>query len=200
MNELFEIQQKLKVPKNQDNEFGGFKFRSCEDILEAVKPILKEFECMLILKDEIVNKGDRYYVEATAFLYNKENKVIAENTASARESDKKKGMDEAQITGAASSYARKYCLNGLFLLDDTKDSDTNEHATELENTPEETITDEQLINLEEICQSKNFPPAETLLRMATKVFNIKKIELLPKSEFKKAQNALDNKPANKKAD
>ena len=116
------IQQNLKAPKNQVNKFGGYNYRSCEDILEAVKPLLDEQELILQLDDELVQVGERYYVKSTARLYDGEE--IIENTAYAREEETKKGMDGSQITGASSSYARKYALNGLFLIDDVKDSDT----------------------------------------------------------------------------
>jgi len=120
---LFEIQQQLKAPKNQKNSFGNYKYRSCEDILEAVKPILKELKMDMIISDEMVEVGGRVYVKAVVKLF-KGDKEVAKTSASARESLTKKGMDESQITGAASSYARKYALNGLFLIDDTKDADT----------------------------------------------------------------------------
>lgn len=120
----------LKAPKGQTNEFGKFKYRSCEDILEAVKPILAEKECILTISDDMVMLGNRFYVKATATLSCGKDSIAT--TAFARESETKTGMDAAQITGAASSYARKYALNGLFSIDDTKDVDTNEHkiATE----------------------------------------------------------------------
>lgn len=117
---LAEIQRELKAPKNQFNKFGNYKYRSCEDILEAVKPLLNEL--VLTIGDEIVNVGDRYYIKATAVLTNGEQFV--ENSAFARESLSKKGMDDAQVSGSTSSYARKYALNGLFLIDDQKDSDS----------------------------------------------------------------------------
>lgn len=120
---LNKIQQQLNVPKNQTNTFGGYKYRSCEDILSAVKPLLGD--CILAINDDIEMIGDRYYVRAVAKLSNKDGFV--ETTAYAREPEVKKGMDESQITGTASSYARKYALNGLFAIDDTKDSDTDEH-------------------------------------------------------------------------
>lgn len=130
MKELLNIQQELKAPKGQFNSFGKYKYRSAEDILESVKPILLKYECILILFDELVNIGERYYVKATARLLNKEAQTI-EVTAYAREEETKKGMDGSQITGASSSYARKYALNGLFAIDDTKDSDvTNTHGKE----------------------------------------------------------------------
>lgn len=119
---LQEIQQKLKAPKSQRNNFGGYNYRSCEDIVEALKPILAEYQAAIILSDDIVEIGGRVYVKATATL--KADKEIISVTAFAREPEAKKGMDESQITGAASSYARKYALNGLFGIDDTKDADT----------------------------------------------------------------------------
>ena len=125
---LFEIQQKLKAPKSKFNKFGKYSYRSLEDILEAVKPILKTLEYTLVIEDEIKMIGDRYYVRALAKLFNKSGEVIASNYAFAREPENKKGADESQITGAASSYARKYALNGLFAIDDCQDADaTNKH-------------------------------------------------------------------------
>lgn len=139
MKKLIEIQQKLKAPKGQYNSFGGYKYRSCEDILEAVKPLLDG--ALLTLSDEIVNIGDRYYIKATATIKD-ENEVVSVN-AFARESLDKKGMDDSQITGTASSYARKYALNGLFLIDDTKDADTDEYKENIDNrqTKLETLED-----------------------------------------------------------
>jgi hypothetical protein len=125
MEELIAIQTELKAPKSQTNNFGHYNYRSCEDILEAVKPLLKKYDCELILSDEVVMVGARIYVKATAEIHSKsDNRKV---TAYAREAEVKKGMDDSQITGAASSYARKYALNGLFLIDDNKDSDTNEY-------------------------------------------------------------------------
>lgn len=127
---LLNIQSELKAPKNQRNSFGNYNYRSCEDILEAVKPLCQKYKALLTIYDEIIHEGDRYYIKATASIYDVENgKEIIEfirNTAYARESEDKKGMDASQITGATSSYARKYALNGLFCIDDTKDADTNE--------------------------------------------------------------------------
>ena len=121
---LTKIQTELKAPKNQFNSFGKYKYRNLEDICEAVKPLLKQENVSLKISDEIIMLGDRYYVKATAILADNEKDDTLTVTAFARESLTKKGMDESQITGAASSYARKYCLNGLFLIDDTKDADT----------------------------------------------------------------------------
>ena len=122
LNELVYIQSTLKAPKNQRNTFGGYNYRSCEDIMEAVKPLLKDTNCTLVISDEIVQVADRIYVKSTATLKTPSGDVY-ENTAFAREALSKKGMDESQVTGAASSYARKYALNGLFCIDDTKDAD-----------------------------------------------------------------------------
>lgn len=120
---LSNIQSELKAPKSQYNSFGKYSYRSCEDILEAVKPICKNNKAVCTINDEIVLVGDRYYVKATAWLIDTESGERINNIAYAREEDEKKGMDGSQVTGASSSYARKYALNGLFAIDDTKDSD-----------------------------------------------------------------------------
>ena len=125
---LGEIQCELKAPKGQYNSFGKYKYRSCEDILEAVKPLLKKNGCVLKLSDDVVNIGDRFYVKATAALLSVDDDEGIFVTAWAREELEKKGQDGSQITGTASSYARKYALNGLFCIDDTKDADTDEYT------------------------------------------------------------------------
>jgi hypothetical protein len=126
------IQTELKAPKGQFNKFGKYKYRSCEDILEAVKPLLAKYGCSLTIEDTIEQIGDRYYVKATAIFRSNDKPLEPNviNTAYAREAETKSGMDASQITGTASSYARKYCLNGLFLIDDTKDADTNEYKAQ----------------------------------------------------------------------
>lgn len=130
IKKLNKIQSQLKAPKNQRNNFGGYNYRSCEDIMEAVKPLLEETGTVLTVSDDIVCVGNRIYVKATATLMDETGDHI-ENSAFAREAETKKGMDDSQITGAASSYARKYALNGLFCIDDTKDADaTNTHGKE----------------------------------------------------------------------
>ena len=121
-----DIQAELKAPKGQFNSFGKYKYRSCEDIVEAAKPVLFKHGCHLNLSDDMVQVSDRVYVKAVATVF-KGDVVIGTSTAFARESLDKKGMDDSQITGTASSYARKYALNGLFAIDDTKDADTDEH-------------------------------------------------------------------------
>ena len=165
---LLAIQSELKAPKGQYNSFGKYKYRSCEDILEAVKPICAKHKVVLTLSDEIivlgeglsqsqiikddaeeqethiVTRGQRYYIKATATLYNIEadaNGAIQKvgNTAYAREEENKKGMDGSQITGTASSYARKYALNGLFCIDDTKDADTDEYQKQQQEKDEKKL-------------------------------------------------------------
>lgn len=128
---LVKIQAELKAPKNQTNAFGKYKYRSAEDIVEAVKPILSKYGTALVITDEVVQVGDRVYVKATATLLDGTDDSISVS-GWAREEEVKKGMDSAQITGSASSYARKYALNGLFAIDDTKDADsTNDHKDEV---------------------------------------------------------------------
>lgn len=125
MKELISIQAKLEAPKGNYNSFGKYKYRSCEDILQAVKPLLTENNCFITISDEIIEIGGRFYVKATATITNEEGKSFS-TTAYAREDDKKTGMDLSQLTGSTSSYARKYALSGLLAIDDEKDSDTME--------------------------------------------------------------------------
>jgi hypothetical protein len=150
MNELSQIQHELKAPKGQFNNFGNYKYRSAEDILEAVKPLLFNYACHLTITDDIQLIGDRYYIKATATITSKDGSQSV--TAFAREEETKKGMDGAQITGAASSYARKYALNGLFCIDDTKDPDaTNDHGKK-EPARED---DDLIIAIDEVGQCDN---------------------------------------------
>lgn len=127
---LMKIQTAIKAPKNLYNKFGKFYYRNAEGICEAVKPYLEKENCSLRLTDQVVEVGGRVYVKAQAILQDNETNECTYTEAFARESEEKKGMDESQITGTASSYARKYALNGLFLLDDTKDADTDEYANQ----------------------------------------------------------------------
>lgn len=160
---LNKIQTELKAPKGQYNSFGKYKYRSCEDILEAIKPFLTETKTVLTINDEIVFIGNRFYVKATAVLTDCENEnSFIINSAFAREDDSKKGMDGSQITGASSSYARKYALNGLFAIDDTKDADTDENAkqqgkAEQKQEPER-ITKEDVQLMRNLCTQKGLNP------------------------------------------
>jgi essential recombination function protein len=136
---LLKAQVELKAPKGQYNSFGKYKYRSCEDILEALKPVLDKLKLTLFIKDDVIEVNTRNYVKATIILVNTEKPdEIIETSALAREEETKKGMDGSQITGASSSYARKYALNGMFMIDDTKDSDsTNTHGKDEAKTDEE---------------------------------------------------------------
>lgn len=137
--QLREVQQKLKAPKGQTNTFGQYKYRSCEDILEAVKPLLGEQGLTLVISDDIMQIGERIYVAAEAKVTNDDGDFVS-NKAFAREPDDKRGMDASQITGTASSYARKYALNGLFAIDDTKDADTDEYQRRTQSKQSQGIT------------------------------------------------------------
>lgn len=127
---LMAVQAELKAPKGQHNSFGKYDYRSAEDIIEAVKPLLKENGLFLNMSDEVVLVGDRYYIKATVKVVDVVTGESVQTSALARESAQKKGMDESQVTGTASSYARKYALNGLFAIDDNRDADTNEYAAQ----------------------------------------------------------------------
>jgi len=161
---LLNIQSELKAPKNQHNNFGNYDFRSAEDILEAVKPLCAKNKVLLTLTDEIITVGNRYYVKATALLTDIEGEKLSEYevNAYAREEDQKKGMDASQVTGAASSYARKYALNGLFCIDDTKDADTNAFK-EQQNKAQKQFTNKQPVQQPKLITQKQ---RERLVRIA----------------------------------
>ncbi len=164
MEELYIIQQQLNVPKNQYNPFGKYNYRSCEDILMAVKPLLEANHCTLTLQDEVQNIGERIYVKATATLTNKDGKTFI-TQAYAREEETMKGMVASQITGATSSYARKYALNGMFAIDDNRDADaTNTHGKE--KTPKQAQTAVTDANLQKALQQ---------IRAAKSIDELKKI-------------------------
>lgn len=142
---LLNIQVELKAPKSQINDFGNYNYRSCEDILEAVKPFLKKEKCVLVINDEVQKIENRYYLKAVVTLIDVENGESIQASAFAREEETKKKMDGAQITGASSSYARKYALNGLFAIDDTKDSDaTNQHDNKANNVGQQSLNKQQI--------------------------------------------------------
>lgn len=178
-NKLASIQQKLKAPKGQMNKFGGYKYRSCEDILEAVKPLLGEL--VLTISDDIVEVGGRVYVKATVSINSGSGSVST--TAFARESLDRKGMDDSQITGSASSYARKYALNGLFCIDDTKDADaTNQH-----DKPS-VIDESQLAVIYDLLDK-----TDSDIEKFCKAFHIEGVEAMPSNAFDKAMAALNRK-------
>jgi hypothetical protein len=165
---LLAVQAELKAPKGQTNSFGKYKYRSCEDILESVKPLLKKYNATLVISDSLELIGERYYIKATATFQDVETDGIIENTAYARESAEKKGMDDSQVTGATSSYARKYALNGLFLIDDTKDADTDEIRNQqkskeerdfdkkVEKDKKSTISAKDQETLKNVCERKGY--------------------------------------------
>lgn len=192
--ELFEklmnIQSELKAPKTQRNDFGKYNYRSCEDILEAVKPLLLKYKATMTITDDIVMVGDRIYVKATATICDIENGRSVSNTAFAREEETKKGSDGSQITGASSSYARKYALNGLFLIDDTKDSDaTNESVREKKTEPKKEvvkqevkkITDEQKKEINSLFDDKLMA---TMLDYAKTKYKVNSLDELSEDQAK----------------
>lgn len=174
---ISKIQAELKAPKGQLNKFGNYRYRSAEDIIEAVKPLLAKYNYYLLLGDEIIAIENRIYVKATAAIMNEDNQQIARVTAWAREEEMKKGMDAAQITGSASSYARKYALNGLFAIDDTKDADAT-------NTHQDEITEEERMYLITLLETTSYDD-ETKDKLAYKVNNI-----TTKEQYQKALGSL----------
>lgn len=179
------IQSKLKAPKNQYNAFGKYHYRNQEDILEALKPILAELGYSLTLSDEVVEVGGRVYVKATCTLFNKTVEPIATNTGWAREPEERKGTDASQLTGATSSYARKYALNGLFLCDDTKDADA------LPPAQDEYISEDQHKQIMDYVDSfQSFDEATFLKKV---VGGAESLDKIPASKFKQAMAALEAK-------
>ena len=159
MKDLLNVITELKAPKGQRNNFGNYNYRSCEDILEAVKPLLLKYGLMMSINDDVVSVLDRVYVKATVTVWNdKESKQVS---AFAREAETKKGMDESQITGAASSYARKYALNGMFLIDDTKDADSQDNT---KHAPPQGITEKHAQKKPEIDKASVMGEIITLLK------------------------------------
>lgn len=154
LKKLARLQKELKVPKDLKNDFGGFNYRSAEGICKAVKPLLDAEGLVLTLSDEVVQSGNRTYIKAVAELFDIESGESIKTEAFAREQETKKKMDESQVTGAVSSYARKYALSGMFLLDDTKDPDSNEYYREAARA-EQTITYEQAEALHRYMEANN---------------------------------------------
>ena len=166
---LSQIQSKLNAPKGQYNSFGKYNYRNCEDILQALKPILSEHKCHVSLSDEVVIVGNRFYIKATATITDSENNSFS-TTAFAREAESKKGMDESQVTGSTSSYARKYALNGLFAIDDNKDADMlNNHA-----------------------DFTNQPVAQAAIQQGAQMGSVKQLPTLSDERFNGAVQAVKN--------
>ena len=179
------VQNELKAPKGQFNKFGNYKYRSCEDIVESVKPILNKYGIMLNLSDELVIIGERYYIKAVAGLT--DGTDVIQSVAYAREPKELKGMSESQITGTASSYARKYALNGLLAIDDTKDPDTDEFAKQTGKDEEKQVANEPKATPKQVELLSKFYKDEKLAKLL-ETNNIDKIEDLP---MKKASELLN---------
>lgn len=202
MNAILEklniIQSKLKAPKGQYSKFGNYSYRSCEDILEALKPLLAANKMTLIINDGIEQIGDRYYLKAICTLFDAETREKVSNSAFAREPESKKGMDIAQITGSTSSYARKYALNGLFAIDDTKDSDTNEYHEQTKNTKANAQRNAQGVDIlkvrNEIAQTlkaKNYD-FNKFVEYLKKTYEVEKIENLPVEKLMELKNTVSH--------
>ena len=200
---LMKIQTEIKAPKNLYNSFGKYKYRNAEGICEAVKPYLAKHNCSLTLSDDIIAVGERIYVKATAVLMDNETNECRSVSAMAREAEEKKGQDDSQITGTASSYARKYALNGLFLLDDTKDADTDEYHNQTHGKQTETDKAEAFDkNCDEVgklkisnikvniikgkCADDGVPEEKVL-----KLYKISKFEDMTEKAFQNAMNNWD---------
>ena len=206
---LLTVQTKLKAPKNRVNTFGGFNYRSCEDILEAVKPLLAEVKAIILLKDAVVQVGERYYVYSQAFFYDLESKDgtcnMVSSDAYAREPLEKTKMDPAQVTGTASSYARKYALNGLLLIDDVKDPDTDEYrieqdakVTKIDKKKKSAPAEPETSVLDEFVTDSQIKTLEMLLKKAAitaekfnQIYGLTIISELPAEKYDDAVRKLE---------
>lgn len=193
---LQHVQSILKAPKSQYNNFGNYYYRNCEDIQEAAKPIMQEVKAVLVVGDELVMVGDRYYIKATARFVDCESGEVVENTSYAREELDKKGMDASQITGSSSSYARKYALNGLFCIDDTKDADTaqeditrKEDKRSGENKQSKKLNESQVNDLIAECQrtGKDW-------KIICQMYNADKFSSMDVSQYEDCMKRFKNTP------
>lgn len=183
---LLQVQQRLKAPKSQYNKFGDFHYRSCEDIQEAVKPILAEVKAVLLVSDEVVLIGSRFYIKASAVFQDTESTEAITNIAYAREAEEKPKMDQAQITGSCSSYARKYALNGLFCIDDARDPDTAQPVQQPAKQPQQKrITGEQIDAI-----MYEAARTGTELKKVVERYGVNQITELTQEQFQKAMNAF----------
>lgn len=194
---LNKVQTELKAPKGQFNKFGNYKYRSCEDILEGLKPLLKEVGAIVLLSDSVEFVEGRYYVKARAQFVDTDTAEKIEVSAMAREDDSKKGMDSSQLTGSTSSYARKYALNGLFCIDDTKDSDATNDGSQSNTQAQKssndyTINQNQLKGLYAIASKKGFN-SETVKEHVKKRFG-KEPKELNKTEYDRVVEGYEKKP------
>lgn len=196
---LTEVQNELKAPKSRYNSFGKYNYRSCEDILEAVKPLLKSKKLAMTVKDEVYSVGDRFYIMAVVTVFDCESEEKITTTAYAREDSEKKGMDGSQITGSSSSYARKYALNGMFAIDDTKDADSwNTHGKDKSSDKKEEqkeqrvdyATDEQIGKINYMCNAN--PEFKEALPKALKKYGVNNVIQLTKEQAEELIERLKN--------
>lgn len=197
---LSQVQNELKAPKGQKNTFGNYRYRSAEDILEAVKPILKKNDLTIIISDTLENIGERYYIKATVSLCDLDMDERIQVNAYAREEETKKGMDASQITGTASSYARKYALNGLFNIDDTKDADTDEYTKRTKEEPTNDlktipISQERLDTIRELIEE-----TKTDLKKFLSYYELKSLKDINVGNVNKIEEALYIKKTKKESE
>ena len=186
---LIAIQSELKAPKSQYNNFGKYAYRNCEDILEALKPLLKEHKSTIYIADEIVTVLDRFYIKATVTFIDAETGEKIINTAYAREEECKKGMDGSQVTGASSSYARKYALNGMFAIDDTKDSDFTNTTVKGDNSA---LSEAQIKRLLAIASKVNIS-ADDVKVVVAKKFGVQDLRKMNKQQYDEICSRLEKK-------
>ena len=186
---LIAIQSELKAPKSQYNNFGKYAYRNCEDILEALKPLLKEHKSTIYISDEIVTVLERFYVKATVTFIDAETGEKIINTAYAREEEDKKGMDGSQVTGSSSSYARKYALNGMFAIDDTKDSDFTNTTVKGDNSA---LSEAQIKRLLAIASKVNIS-ADDVKVVVAKKFGVQDLRKMNKQQYDEICSRLEKK-------
>ena len=186
---LIAIQSELKAPKSQYNNFGKYSYRNCEDILESLKPLLKEHKSTIYISDEIVTVLERFYVKATVTFIDAETGEKIINTAYAREEEDKKGMDGSQVTGASSSYARKYALNGMFAIDDTKDSDFTNTTVKGDNSA---LSEAQIKRLLAIASKVNIS-ADDVKKVVAKTFGVQDLRKMNKQQYDEICSRLEKK-------
>ena len=186
---LIAIQSELKAPKSQYNNFGKYAYRNCEDILESLKPLLKEHKSTIYISDEIVTVLERFYVKATVTFIDAETGEKIINTAYAREEEDKKGMDGSQVTGSSSSYARKYALNGMFAIDDTKDSDCTNTTTKGDNPG---LSEAQIKRLLSIASKLNIS-ADDVKKVVAKTFGVQDLRKMNKQQYDEICSRLEKK-------
>ena len=186
---LIAIQSELKAPKSQYNNFGKYAYRNCEDILESLKPLLKEHKSTIYISDEIVTVLERFYVKATVTFIDAETGEKIINTAYAREEEDKKGMDGSQVTGSSSSYARKYALNGMFAIDDTKDSDFTNTTTKGDNPG---LSEAQIKRLLAIASKVNIS-ADDVKKVVAKSFGVQDLRKMNKQQYDEICSRLEKK-------